>query len=240
MEQWSNDGGRLRLTVESERPTGAGNLITAKRLEHTGYMGRLAIRYCGRRGPLPSRVWHTHNSNLVSISLNAIIAMSPRDVTHDGSSHDRCSPARTPTCLARHPPTIFPLSVARGLPAHFPSRVVLGARVHRPSTRGSHERKLLRSRLRVVLGTLYRNSRTKEESHQGRRSVDERQWTLGHGKKVEGWRSECGSGMMIFFDRMKADQGKTGIKAGSGVEWAGRFQALLQPLNPATEHISLG
>jgi hypothetical protein len=47
---------------ESDR-TGAGNLITAKRLEHTGYMGRLAIHYCTRATTTLEGVWavaYTH------------------------------------------------------------------------------------------------------------------------------------------------------------------------------------
>lgn len=46
--------------------TGAGNLITAKRLEHTGYMGRLAIHYCTRATTALEGVWaytHAHTNS---------------------------------------------------------------------------------------------------------------------------------------------------------------------------------
>lgn len=58
----------------------------------------------------------------------------------------------------------------------------------------SHERELLRSRLRVVLGTLYR----RKGIHEG--LTDER---LRSG--TEEWKDGCGSG--IFFRRRKVNQG---------------------------------
>lgn len=64
----------------------------------------------------------------------------------------RCSLPACPPSISISPS--YPRSVARGLALH-----ACDARVHRPSSRGSHERKLLRSRLRVVLGTLYRRRR---------------------------------------------------------------------------------
>lgn len=73
---------------------------------------------------------------------------------------------------AFRPPTIISLYLWRvALP------FTCDARVHRPSTRGSHERKLLRSRLRVELGTLYR----REGIHQGQLRRKARSGTEGMG-----------------------------------------------------------
>ena len=113
------------------------------------------------------------------------------------------------------PPTVISLYLWRvALP------FTCDARVHRPSTRGSHERKLLRSRLRVVLGTLYR----REGIHQGR----ETEGTLGHR------RNGCGSA-----DLQSSKKQNHGARAGGqeGRQAFRHFRAY-SSLNPAAKQSS--
>jgi hypothetical protein len=134
----------------------------------------------------------------------------------------------SPRSLPAHPPSPSSPSISSAWPC--PSRAML--RVHRPSSRGSHERKLLRSRLRVVLGTLYRRRRNPPGT--------ETKGTLGHRRKEWVWLS--GSS----FERRSESQGRqTDEQTGRQAGQAGRLRTGLPgtcgALNPAGRApISLG